>query len=155
MSREVMQQALEALQSENPDIQLRAAIALRKALETEPELPVAWRTFDGEGGYDYRCYEMNENYDKEWAERNPNHKHWVEPLYTAPALVHPKPSRLFSLQVGANFVLRRNKKAYTLVELQWTPGMGTQYICKDLKTGKIERLHHSVLVEQDKAGKGV
>ena len=46
--------------------------------------PVAWRTFDGEGSYDYRSYEMNETYDKEWAERNPNHKGWVEPLYTAP-----------------------------------------------------------------------
>jgi len=83
MSREVMQQALEALDSDNPDIQLRAAIALRKALEAEPE-PVAWRTFDGEGGYDYRDYEMNENYDKEWAKRNPNHQDWVEPLYAAP-----------------------------------------------------------------------
>ena len=31
--REVMQQALEALDSDNPDIQLRAAIALRGALE--------------------------------------------------------------------------------------------------------------------------
>jgi len=83
MSREVMQQALEALDSDNPDIQLRAAIALRKALKAEPE-PVAWRTFDGEGGYDYRDYEMNENYDKEWAKRNPNHQDWVEPLYAAP-----------------------------------------------------------------------
>jgi len=151
--RELLQQALEALQSENPDIQLRAAIALGQALEAEPELPVAWQTFDGEGGYDYRSYDMNENYDKEWAARNPNHKNWVEPLYTAPALVNPKPSRLFSLRVGDTFVLRRNKKVYTLVELQWTPGMGTQYICKNLKTGKTERLHHSVLV--DKAGKGV
>jgi len=83
VSREVMQQALEALDSDSPDIQLRAAIALRKALEAEPE-PVAWRTFDGEGGYDYRDYEMNENYDKEWAKRNPNHQGWVEPLYAAP-----------------------------------------------------------------------
>lgn len=24
--------------------------------------PVAWRTFDGEGGYDYRSYEDNEGY---------------------------------------------------------------------------------------------
>ena len=55
-----------------------------QALETEKQEPVAWRTFDGEGGYDYRSYEMNETYDKEWAERNPNHKGWVEPLYTAP-----------------------------------------------------------------------
>ncbi len=41
MSREAMQMALEALDSDNPDIQLRAAIALRQALETEQE-PVAW-----------------------------------------------------------------------------------------------------------------
>jgi hypothetical protein len=41
MSREAMQVALEALDSDNPDIQLRAAIALRQALETEQE-PVAW-----------------------------------------------------------------------------------------------------------------
>ena len=36
MSREVMKLALDALDSDNPDIQLRAAIALRQALETEP-----------------------------------------------------------------------------------------------------------------------
>jgi predicted Zn-ribbon and HTH transcriptional regulator len=47
--------------------------------------PVAWRTFDGEGGYDYRTYEDNENYRDEWDRRNPNHKGWVEPLYTHPA----------------------------------------------------------------------
>jgi hypothetical protein len=44
--------------------------------------PVAWRTFDGEGGYDYRTYDDNENYRDEWDMRNPNHKGWVEPLYT-------------------------------------------------------------------------
>jgi len=41
MSRELMQQALEALDSDSPDIQLRAAIALQIALKTEHE-PVAW-----------------------------------------------------------------------------------------------------------------
>ena len=46
--------------------------------------PVAWRTFDGEGGYDYRTYDMNENYAKEWDKQNPKHKGWVEPLYTSP-----------------------------------------------------------------------
>ena len=46
--------------------------------------PVAWRTFDGEGGYEFRSYEMNENYAEEWAQRNPNHKGWVEPLYKDP-----------------------------------------------------------------------
>lgn len=44
-------------------------------------MPVAWRTFDGEGGYDYRTYEDNERYAAEWAERNPRHVDWVEPLY--------------------------------------------------------------------------
>lgn len=46
--------------------------------------PVAWRTFDGEGGYDYRSYDDNENYAAEWAQRNPRHVDWVEPLYTTP-----------------------------------------------------------------------
>lgn len=44
--------------------------------------PVAWRTFDGEGGYDYRTYEGNEDYATEWARRNPRHVGWVEPLIT-------------------------------------------------------------------------
>lgn len=43
--------------------------------------PVAWRTFDGEGGYDYRTYDMNESYAEDYAKRNPNHAHWVDPLY--------------------------------------------------------------------------
>jgi hypothetical protein len=50
---------------------------------TEP-VAVAWRTFDGEGGYDYRTYDDNENYRNEWDKRNPNHKGWVDPLYAAP-----------------------------------------------------------------------
>ena len=50
----------------------------------EKQEPVAWRTFDGEGGYDYRTYDTNEDYADEWNERNPNHKGWVEPLYTNP-----------------------------------------------------------------------
>ena len=55
--------------------------------------PVAWRTFDGEGGYDYRSYEDNESYADEWDKRNPNHKGWVDKLYTAapqrPRVVFP------------------------------------------------------------------
>jgi hypothetical protein len=51
--------------------------------QPEPE-PVAWRTFDGEGGYDYRDYELNEDYGYWWEERHPNHKGWVQPLYTDP-----------------------------------------------------------------------
>ena len=88
MSREAMQMALDMLNEIADDVYCDQRVeevitALRQALETEQE-PVAWRTFDGEGGYDYRSYEMNETYDKEWSERNPNHKGWVEPLYTAP-----------------------------------------------------------------------
>jgi hypothetical protein len=62
----------------------------RAALE-QPEQaePVAWRTFDGEGGYDYRTYDDNENYRDEWDRRNPNHKGWVEPLYTHPPRREP------------------------------------------------------------------
>jgi hypothetical protein len=46
--------------------------------------PVAWRTFDGEGGYEYRTYDNNEDYANDWEKRNPNHKGWVEPLYKDP-----------------------------------------------------------------------
>lgn len=46
----------------------------------QPE-PVAWRTFDGEGGYEYRTYDENEDYLDDWNKRNPNHKGWVEPLF--------------------------------------------------------------------------
>ena len=47
----------------------------------QPE-PVAWRTFDGEGGYDYRSYEDNESYAEDWNKKNPNHAGWVHKLYT-------------------------------------------------------------------------
>jgi hypothetical protein len=59
--------------------------AAAQAKLTQPaQEPVAWRTFDGEGGYDYRAYDMNEHYAEEWNKRNPNHKGWVEALYTTP-----------------------------------------------------------------------
>jgi len=46
--------------------------------------PDAWREFDGEGGYYYRSYEHNEDYCSKWDANNPNHKGWVQPLYTTP-----------------------------------------------------------------------
>jgi hypothetical protein len=47
--------------------------------------PLAWRTFDGEGGYDYRTYEDNETYRDDYIARNgPRYRDWVEPLYTTP-----------------------------------------------------------------------
>jgi hypothetical protein len=83
------QQALEALEDlhANHGITCAGTLSrLRAALEQpeqEPE-PVAWRTFDGEGGYDYRAYDDNETYAQEWNQRNPRHAGWVEPLYTHP-----------------------------------------------------------------------
>lgn len=42
----------------------------------------AWATFDGEGSYDLRLYENNENYLVEWISRNgEKYKDWVVPLY--------------------------------------------------------------------------
>lgn len=65
-------------------MKVRQAVAQAVLQHEAKDEPVAWRTFDGEGGYDYRTYDMNENYANEWNERNPKHNGWVEPLYTAP-----------------------------------------------------------------------
>jgi len=88
---EVLKQALEALDLSHPRFgigtakHISATAALRQVIaELERQEPVAWRTFDGEGQYEYRAYEENESYADEWDKRNPNHKGWVEPLYTHP-----------------------------------------------------------------------
>lgn len=82
------EKALQALHNENE----RLGLYKDAYAQTEQE-PVAWRTFDGEGGYDYRSYEDNESYADEWDKRNPNHKGWVDKLYTAapqrPRVVFP------------------------------------------------------------------
>ena len=70
--RELMQQALEALESDNPDIQLRAAIALRQALETEQE-PVLWLKTWSDGSVSVLKTKSHAFAD-----------HELEPLYTAP-----------------------------------------------------------------------
>jgi len=62
---------------------LRAELDALKQ-DVEKQEPVAWRTFDGEGGYDYRSFSDNEDYRDEFIERNPNHATWVEPLYASP-----------------------------------------------------------------------
>lgn len=59
--------------------------ALRAALaEPETAEPVAWQTFDGEGGYDYRDFYQNEDYELEWKRLNPAYADWVTPLYAHP-----------------------------------------------------------------------
>jgi hypothetical protein len=127
MSIEAMRQALEALETlaryENPEtrIQVRkpkeggpivtmyphkvafdAAADLRAAIE-QAEKPVAWREFDGEGGYDYRTYDDNENFRDEYIKRNgEKYADWVDPLYTAPPQQEKQEPR--KLWLWKNFV---------------------------------------------------
>jgi hypothetical protein len=83
--RKAAQQALDEWRDDPGSVRMASLMMqLRAALEQPEQEPVAWRTFDGEGGYEYRDYDDNENYRNEWDKRNPNHKGWVEPLYEAP-----------------------------------------------------------------------
>ena len=85
---EVLKQMVEAIEwchGGEPIGTAEAIKAGKQAIaELESQEPVAWRTFDGEGQYEYRAYEENESYADEWDKRNPNHKGWVDPLYTHP-----------------------------------------------------------------------
>ena len=70
------------------------AIAILDAAIAAPEQePFAWATFDGEGSYDLRLYECNEDYRAEYIKRNGDkYAAWVIPLYTAPvAAPEPQP----------------------------------------------------------------
>jgi hypothetical protein len=62
---------------------LAAAPASAERVEQEP---FAWATFDGEGSYDLRMYECNEEYQSQFLARHKSatYKDWVFPLYTAP-----------------------------------------------------------------------
>ena len=91
--KEALKMALEFIERVNKEgwilddfePQMYQAITALKARLAQPEQePVAWRTFDGEGLYFYCSYEDNETYADVWNKRNPNHKGWVEPLYTTP-----------------------------------------------------------------------
>jgi hypothetical protein len=67
--------------------QIERFAALVEQRASKPETaaePVAWRTFDGEGGYDYRDFYQNEAYELEWKRRNPARADWVTPLYARP-----------------------------------------------------------------------
>ena len=61
--RELMQQALEALESDNPDIQLRAAIALRERLAQPQMQPCAGRNC-GSTNPNQHSAECFEDYEK-------------------------------------------------------------------------------------------
>lgn len=87
-------EAQKIFQNEHCNISADLAGILCRAIEAElleklkAQEPDAWRTFDGEGGYDYRSYVDNEKYQAEFLARNPSstYKNWVEPLY-----LHPLP----------------------------------------------------------------
>ena len=87
---EALKRALEALMEHGTAYlghskEYQQAIIKSKEALTQPEPEsAAWRTCDGEGGYDYRSYENNEQYANEFEHRNPQLKGWVEPLYTTP-----------------------------------------------------------------------
>jgi hypothetical protein len=62
--------------------------------------PVAWREFDGEGGYTYFAYQDNETWRDEYIKRNgEKYADWVEPLYTTPT-AQPAPVQEPSFSEG-------------------------------------------------------
>ena len=65
-----------------PDAVMEMFYSQFHPMAQQEQEPVAWRTFDGEGGYDYHSYEDNESFADDWNKRNPNHKGWVDKLYT-------------------------------------------------------------------------
>ena len=99
--RQALLDALEALGREVAELKLRAGNGYSRKIEeltaerdqARAELaairaqePVAWQTFDGEGGYEYRSYEDNESYADDWQRRNPKYRlsGLVTKLYAAP-----------------------------------------------------------------------
>lgn len=70
---------------------IHAAQSCHSAPQPEQE-PFAWATFDGDGSYDLRLYECNENYRDDYLKRNGDkYAGWVEPLYRHPALQSAQP----------------------------------------------------------------
>ena len=80
---DALRKSLPAVCKHQDVIRAAESAVLEKLKMQEPD---AWRTFDGEGGYDYRSYVDNEKYQAEFLARNPSstYKNWVEPLYTNP-----------------------------------------------------------------------
>ena len=60
-------------------------VVIDAALAAPEQELFAWATFDGEGSYDLRLYEDNENYLDEYRKMNGDkYAGWVIPLYTDP-----------------------------------------------------------------------
>jgi hypothetical protein len=69
----------------------KAITALRDRLAQPEQGPVAWRTFDGDNGYNYIDYENNKDYCYWLEELHSKHKGWGEPLYTTPPVAQQRP----------------------------------------------------------------
>ena len=97
--------------------------------------PVAWRVFDGEGGYDYFGYTDNEDYRDEFLKRNPNpiYRSWVEPLYT-----HPAPDVVREQKPYALEIYHADTDSYELVYSVFAEGKYGLSISRKLYT-----LHHT------------
>jgi hypothetical protein len=118
MNIEVMRQALEALDSDSPDIQLRAATALRAAIE-QADKPVAWR---------WKAL-VNGEFVSNWVlthSEPPPYATESMPLYTAPRQ-----------WVGLTDEERRNIKEWQKIQDElgpvWAPMMLYLYIAIEAK----------------------
>lgn len=89
MKKTDLQKIRDALAYYSNNAESDALAILDRALAAPEQEPFAWATFDGEGSYDLRLYECNENYRDDYLKRNGDkYAGWVEPLYR-----HPAPSR--------------------------------------------------------------
>jgi hypothetical protein len=121
MKDEALKLALEALENHEGNYKLndagcdrqdRAITAIKQALAAPVQEPVAWREFDGEGGYTYFAYQDNETWRDEYIKRNgEKYANWVEPLYTTPP-AQPAPEQYTALEQA----LTRLQKRYAELE---------------------------------------
>ena len=116
-----------------------------KLAQPEQE-PVAWRTFDGEGGYDYRSYEDNESYADDWNKRNSNHAGWVDKLYT-----HSQPEQepvawMVYTQDGQSVYVTDNptdiQDSQRALPIYTTPPQRTWVGLTDKERSELVTLHH-------------
>ena len=119
------QEIFECIPTEEDNIAFARAIESAVLEKLKAQEPDAWRTFDGEGGYDYRSYVDNEKYQAEFLARNPSYtyKNWVEPLY-----LHPLPPddvvRVAELEAVLRECREVIEEAQTYCEgPQWSPSM--------------------------------
>lgn len=101
-----------------------------KAAQPAP-MPVAWMTFDGEGGYDLRLYEDNEDYRDEYIKRNgEKYSGWVKPLFTAAENTHSaNPRGWFVIDYADNgaecltHIYKGDQGAFPLYSVPSQPGL--------------------------------